>query len=1188
MNHLMPKWSRQFSLRTILIVPFIFQVVVIVGLVGYFSFYNGQRIVEELVTQLLNEVTTHVQIHLIQDLKQSRLGNSKEHVEKIEIDKIFLNERFNSLLKSLNSNLSGHVFILKPSARISTQSDNIDNFIVPLDFYKNYKLLINKSLFHLFEQFKHLSQIKSAKQLIFEFNGQRQFLQITPLPEDLEGLIVVIMSETNFMEHINQNTIATILLSILALLIAVLVSYRTTQWIVQPLETLNQAVQQLSMGKWKQTLPTDRADELGNLAKSFKRMAMLLRESFCDLKELEYIVNHSPVVIFLWRADENWSVEFVSDNVGQFGYHCADFYTGRVPFTRIIHADDFNRITQEVVQYSQSGATDFNQEYRILTKNDEVRWLEAHTWIRRDNENMITHYQGIVIDITKRKQAEENLRESEERYRLLAEHATDLISRHTPNSVFLYASPACQTLLGYQPTELLGRSAYRFFHPKDLKALKIKARSIFLASQLGYPFTYRIRRKDGEYIWFETTSQVVYKSETKEVQEIVAISRDITERKQTEFKLETANIELKKFKKTLDMTLDCVYMFDAQTFKFFYVNQGAINQVGYTQNELLQMTVPKINPSLSEAEARQFLAPLLDGSQPSLMCETIHQHKNTTLIPVEAFFQYIQIPPHSSSTQIKPVPKDHFDMSVPPAKTETGEFFFVAIVRDITERKRAEAKLQLAKNAAEDAKKVAEIANKAKSEFLTNMTHELRTPLNGILGYTQTLNRDKTLTEKQKEGIQIIHRSGEHLLTLINDILDLSKIEAGKLEVSPIDFGLQAFLQDIADLMKMRAEQKSIEFTYENLYILPNAVRADKKRLRQVLLNLLSNAIKFTDIGGVTFKVIYSEGRARFEVEDSGCGIPIEHLESVFLPFQQIGDQHQQQEGTGLGLAISRQLVNMMEGQLHVETLVGTGSLFWFDIPLPVIEGFTESQSLQLMDIIGYERKAPKEKGNENQNLSTVPFQILLVDNKWQNRAFLMSLLTDLGFEVLEAIDGKEALTLAQQNLPDLIITDLRMPVMDGFELTRQIRQSTLLKTIPVIAASANVFEHQQQKSLAVGCDAFLAKPIQTKHLFVILQKYLPLKWIYDRDKNSSSISSNQGETTILMPIVGPSLEQATTLFKWIKRGNIKKIIENVAQFEEQDARLSPFANEVRKLASHFEMSKLKKFVKPYIAGETD
>ncbi len=345
------------------------------------------------------------------------------------------------------------------------------------------------------------------------------------------------------------------------------------------------------------------------------------------------------------------------------------------------------------------------------------------------------------------------------------------------------------------------------------------------------------------------------------------------------------------FKKALDMALDCVLMFNFNTLKLFYVNQGAVKQLGYSHKELLQMSLVDINPYWNKKQAHQLLMPLIKGIQTSLKIETIHQHKNTTLIQVEALFQYIKI----------------------------KDAFFVAIIRDITERKTVEAKLQQAKQAAE-------IANNAKSVFLANMSHDLRTPLNSILAYTQVLESDNTLNDAQKESINIIYRSGKHLLTLINDTLDLSKIEAGKLEIIAIDFNLPDFLHTVVKLMKIQAQQKGIFLSYEIVYSLPKFVRTDEKRLRQILLNLLSNAIKFTDQGIVRFKVIYYEGIIRFEIEDTGIGIS-----------KQNGDKTKQLGGTGLELSISKQLVELIGGKLQVKSIPNKGSLFWFEIPLPEI-----------------------------------------------------------------------------------------------------------------------------------------------------------------------------------------------------------------------------------------------------------
>lgn len=239
-----------------------------------------------------------------------------------------------------------------------------------------------------------------------------------------------------------------------------------------------------------------------------------------------------------------------------------------------------------------------------------------------------------------------------------------------------------------------------------------------------------------------------------------------------------------------------------------------------------------------------------------------------------------------------------------------------------------------------EAKEAAEVANRAKSEFLANMSHELRTPLNGIIGYTQMLMEEEDLNPLQLADLNKINQCGEHLLTLIQDILDIAKVEAGKLEIDPSEFDFHQFIKGVADFFEMRAKQKGINFYFQTVKELPNWVRGDPKRLRQVLFNLLGNAVKFTDKGTVNLSVIYLEKKMVFQVEDTGIGIGQEHLEEIFLPFQQVGSKEHLVDGTGLGLTISKKLVEMMGGELKVKSTLGKGSIFWVELEMPVVDGF--------------------------------------------------------------------------------------------------------------------------------------------------------------------------------------------------------------------------------------------------------
>jgi len=512
-------------------------------------------------------------------------------------------------------------------------------------------------------------------------------------------------------------------------------------------------------------------------------------------------------------------------------------------------------------------------------------------------------------------------------------------------------------------------------------------------------------------------------------------------------------------------------------------------------------------------------------------------------------------------------------------------------------------KQQQTHSALEKAKEAAEAANNAKNIFLATMSHELRTPLNSILGYTYLLQQIATITPEQQYNLQIVHRSGSHLLTLINDILDLAQVEAGRITLTPSTFEFSTFIHNVIELLQLRANKKGLNFICQvfntendsllNHTNLPQVVYGDEKRLRQILLNLLGNGIKFTKEGEVRLKIglsnqkishndasstslpilltpktekIWEITSLRFQIEDTGIGINQAEIAKIFEPFQRAGQHQHNVEGTGLGLAISRHLLQLMGSKLEVTSKVGQGSTFWFELQLPEIKADTSTAKKQT--IIGVKQ--------------TPTPRVLVIDNHQESLNLVTNLLKPFGITVYQAIDGIQGLRLAETHHPTVVIVDLNMTNMDGLEFIYQVRALKTIKNIPIITTSATVFESYKEKCLAAGSDGFLPKPIIPTQLYQQLHQYANVEWIYaEADTKQYPFGDIPDNISI------PPQKTLAHLYRLSQLGDFSTLHSQTKVLAEQQAEYKLFATYLGDLAEAFEIQKIDVWLKQLLKNNT-
>ena len=665
-----------------------------------------------------------------------------------------------------------------------------------------------------------------------------------------------------------------------------------------------------------------------------------------------------------------------------------------------------------------------------------------------------------------RHRAEERERTSRAELAAILDNMQDTYFRADLEGIIAWTSPSSRELVGYSPREMAGQSLGLLCGERDklnnfLALIRdTQGRVSNLPVELG--------RKDGTRVWAAINANFVRDAEGNAVG-IEGTMRDIQALKEVqetlshtleelEDRVRERTAELARFKRTLDATRDCVFMFDPDTLRFIYVNQGATDQVGYSAEELSRMTPLDIKPEHDESRFRAMLASLIAGERNLLHFETEHRRKDGALIPVAVSLQYVVLE------------------GEPPR--------FVATARDIAERRRAERELIAARDQAE-------AANRAKSEFLSRMSHELRTPLNAMLGFGQLLGStpDNPLSPNQRHYVDEINQAGSHLLSLVNEVLDLSRIEAGTLNLSIGPVAVAPVAEECIALLAGDAGKRHISI--DNRIRPACHLLADPTRLREVLINLLSNAVKYNKEGGsVTLRCASGrDGRVTITIADTGPGISKSLQQRLFEPFDRLGWEHSAVEGTGIGLSITRKLVLAMGGELELTSRRGHGSSFRVRFPMAKKSAAPRPARIpeKTRGTISKRSRKATEKGATPARRTVLYVEdnranILLMEEMFRRRDDLVLITESCGLSGVET---------AHRKVPDLILLDINLPDIDGFQVLERLREDKITRAIPVVGVSANSFPQDRARALSAGFTDYVTKPFSLQRLYEALDQVL-------------------------------------------------------------------------------------------------